>query len=619
MRKVTVVLLFAAQSIFAQNVNDTIAIGEVSILDNRLNTPLSKENRNIYVIDKTQLDKLPVRTLQEALQYATGVDLRQRGPFGSQADISMDGGSFEQTLILLNGIKVMDQQTAHNALNLPVPLEAIDRIEVVRGPAARVYGNNSLTGVINIVTHKPKKTGVFAHTYMGTNFEKDSEDTGKTFTNRGIQFGANLAEDKHQHQLYATHDWGSGYRYNTAFENNKLYYQGNFQFNNENSLAASYGYVKNGFGANGFYAAPGDKDSKEIVETTMVSLQSKHKLSNRLTLAPRVSYRYNFDDYRYFKNNLNSARSKHYSNAIAGEINSTYQLNKGQIGIGAEYRNEQINSTSIKNHTRENVGFYAEYKTDLTDKLNVNVGTYVNYNSQYGWKAFPGIDASYAVTSNLKLVANAGTSQRIPSFNDLYLDQRPGNIGNAEVISEKAFQTEFGFKYNKRNWNFNAYYFYRSITDFIDWVRLTTNEPWQANNFGDLKTHGFNTKVSYQANLAANQSLRFSLSYAYLDPTFSNVDDAYNSKYKIESLKHQIINTIDYQVKNTTVSFANRFNTRQSYKSYWITDIRINHSFKNNISIYADAQNIFNTTYNEAGAIPLPSRWLTVGVKFNGI
>jgi len=619
MRKVTVVLLFAAQSIFAQNVNDTIAMGEVSILDNRLNTPLSKENRNIYVIDKTQLDKLPVRTLQEALQYATGVDLRQRGPFGSQADISMDGGSFEQTLILLNGVKVMDQQTAHNALNLPVPLEAIDRIEVVRGPAARVYGNNSLTGVINIVTRKPKKTGVFAHTYIGTNFEKDSEDTGKTFTNRGVLFGANLAEEKHQHQLYATHDWGSGYRYNTAFENNKLYYQGNFKFNNENSLAASYGYVKNGFGANGFYAAPGDKDSKEIVETTMVSLQSKHKISNRLTLAPRVSYRYNFDDYRYFKNNLNSARSKHYSNAIAGEINSTYQLNKGQIGIGAEYRNEQINSTSIKNHTRENVGFYAEYKTDLTDKLNVNVGTYVNYNSQYGWKAFPGIDASYAVSSNFKLVANAGTSQRIPSFNDLYLDQRPGNIGNAEVISEKAFQTEFGFKYNKRNWNFNAYYFYRSITDFIDWVRLTTNEPWQANNFGDLETHGFNTKVSYKANLAANQSLRFSLSYAYLDPKFSNVDDAYNSKYKIESLKHQVINTIDYQVKNTTISFANRFNTRQSYKSYWITDIRVNHSFKNNISIYADAQNIFNTTYNEAGAIPLPSRWLTVGVKFNGI
>ncbi|WP_313581821.1 TonB-dependent receptor [Chishuiella sp.] len=619
MKKITMVLYFVGQSIFAQNINDTIAIGEVSILDNRLNTPLSKENRNIYVIDKAEINKLPVRTIQEVLQYAAGVDLRQRGPFGSQADISLDGGSFEQTLILLNGIKIMDHQTAHNALNLPIPLEAVEKIEIIRGPAARVYGNNSLTGVINVVTRKPTKTGIYAHTYLGTNFEKDTEDTGDTFINRGIHLGANFAKEKHQHQIFASHDWGNGYRYNTAFENNKLYYQGNFEFNDKNSLIASYGYVKNGFGANGFYAAPGDKNSKEIVETTLATLQSKHQLADRWSLAPRLSYRYNFDDYRYFKNNLNSARSKHYSNSISGEINSTYQLNKGQIGLGAEYRNEQINSTSIKNHTRNNVGFYAEYKTDLTSKLNVNVGTYVNYNSQYGWKAFPGIDASYTVTTNLKLVANAGTSQRIPSFTDLYLDQRPGNIGNPAIESEKAFQTEFGFKYNKRSFSFNGYYFYRSITDFIDWVRLTTNEPWQANNFGDLKTNGFNTKVAYQFNLGNKQLLKVSASYSYLDPKFENVDDKYNSKYKIESLKHQFINTLDYQLGKTTISLANRYNTRQSYKSYWITDLRINHNFKNNLNIYLDAQNIFNTTYNEAGAIPLPSRWLTFGIKFNGI
>lgn len=619
MKKITMVLCLAAQSIFAQNVNDTIAIGEVSILDNRLNTPLSKENRNIYVLSKSEINKLPARSLQDVLQYASGIDLRQRGPFGTQADISMDGGSFEQTLILLNGAKIMDHQTAHNALNLPIPLEAIDRIEVVRGPAARVYGNNSLTGVINIVTRQPKKTGVYANTYFGTNFKKDSEDTDDTYTSRGVQLGANLAKETHQHQLYVSHDWGNGYRYNTAYENNKLYYQGNFQFDDANSLVASYGYVKNGFGSNGFYASPGDKNSKELVETTLVNIQSKHQLSDRISLAPRVSYRYNFDDYRYYKNDLNKARSLHYSNSISGEVNSTYQLNKGQIGVGVEYRNEQISSTSIKNHTRDNVGFYAEYKTDITPKLNVNIGTYVNYNSQYGWQAFPGIDASYAVNSNLKLMVNAGTSQRIPSFTDLYLDQRPGNIGNANVESEKAFQTEIGFKYNKRNWTFNAYYFYRSITDFIDWVRLTSNEPWQAQNFGDLRTHGFNTKVSYLANLSANQSLKFSLSYSYLDPEFKNVDDQYNSKYKIESLKHQLINTIDYSIGRTTLSVANRYNTRQSYKSYWITDARINHSFKNNLSIYFDAQNIFNTTYNEAGAIPLPTTWMSLGIMFTGI
>ena len=78
MKKITMVLCLAAQSIFAQNANDTIAIGEVSILDNRLNTPLSKENRNIYVLSKSEINKLPARSLQDVLQYASGIDLRQR-------------------------------------------------------------------------------------------------------------------------------------------------------------------------------------------------------------------------------------------------------------------------------------------------------------------------------------------------------------------------------------------------------------------------------------------------------------------------------------------------------------------------------------------------------------
>ena len=619
MNKLFYSLLVISSLLNAQHRNDTIAINEVILNNNRLNTPLSKENRNIAIIGKQEIKKLPVKTLQEVLQYASGIDLRQRGPFGSQADVSMDGGSFEQTLILVNGVKIMDHQTAHNALNLPLPLEAIERIEVVRGPAARIYGNNSLTGVINIVTKKVQKSGFYGHTYFGTNFEKDEEETNKLFTNRGIQIGGNLSLNQQQHQLYLSHEIGNGFRYNTAFENNKLYYQGNFEINSNHTIEASYGYVKNGFGANGFYAAPGDLNSKEVIETTLAVVQSNHQLSEKWTLIPRISYRYNFDDYRYFKNDLNRARSKHYSNSVSTELNSNYKFNKGQLGVGIEYRNEQINSTSIKNHTRNNVGFYAEYKTDLTPKLNTNIGTYVNYNSQYGWQFFPGIDASYAINSNFKLIGNIGTSQRIPSFTDLYLDQRPGNIGNENVVAEKAFQTEIGLKYYHKNWTFNTYYFYRNISDFIDWVRLSTNEPWQANNFGDMTTNGFNTKVAYKLQLNENNLLKFDFSYAFLDPKFKNVDPKFSSKYKIESLKHQFISTINYQFKETSFMLANRYNTRQSYKSYWITDVRLNQNFKKNIGIYLDAQNLFNTKYNEIGAIPLPSRWLSVGLKYTGI
>lgn len=619
MKRIFILVSFIGYCSKAQEARDTIAIQEVTLLENRLHTAVSKENRNVYIVDKAQIDRLPAKTIQEVLQYASGIDLRQRGPFGSQADISMDGGSFEQTLILLNGSKVIDQQTAHNALNLPIPLEAVERIEVIRGPAARVYGNNSLTGVINIVTRKPRQNGLYGHSYFGTSFKKDTEDSNEMFSNRGIQLGGTLAQEKHQHQLFLSHETGNGTRYNTAFENNKVYYQGNVEFNQNHHLMASYGYVKNGFGANGFYAAPGDKDSKEIVETSIVMLQSKHQLSDRWHLTPRMSYRYNFDDYRYFKHNLNRARSKHYSNALAGEINATYTLNRGKLGFGAEYRHEQINSTSINAHTRDNIGLYAEYKTDLTERLNINAGAYINYNSQYDWQIFPGIDASYKLTKELKIVGNIGTSQRIPSFTDLYLDQRPGNIGNSNLKSEKAFQTEIGFKWMKSNWSVNAYYFYRNINQFIDWVRQNTDEPWQATNFGDLKTNGFNAKVNYQHVFNDQQQLKMSLSYAYLDPKFEQINTEIASKYRIESLKHQLINTIDFQIKNWNFSIANRYLTRQSYKSYWISDVRINHNLLKNMNIYLDVQNLWNTSYHEAGSIPLPTRWMSIGIKWNGI
>src|SRR5690606_40560633 len=118
-----------------------------------------------------------------------GVETRQRGGFGTQADISIDGGSYQQTLVLLNGVKIHDHQTAHNSLNLPVPVEVIERIEILRGPAARIYGVNALTGAVNIVTKKADSNQVFAHVFGGSNFKKDEENDSGMYNNRGVQFG----------------------------------------------------------------------------------------------------------------------------------------------------------------------------------------------------------------------------------------------------------------------------------------------------------------------------------------------------------------------------------------------------------------------------------------------
>jgi outer membrane cobalamin receptor len=609
-------LVFIGADVCAQTQKDTINIDEVIIHENRFSTPISKKNRNVYVIDKAVIAKLPGRSIQEVLQYANGVDLRQRGPFGSQADVSIDGGSFEQTVVLINGTKIIDSQTAHNMLNLPIPVELIERIEIIRGPAALTYGINSLTGAINIITKKPTQSGLLINSYAGSNFEKATQGSGDTFYGTGIQVGGVLSKEKHQHSLFASHDKSNGYRYNTDFENNKIYYQGNYQLNDTNEILSSFGYINNGFGANGFYAAPGDKNSNEVVQTTFASVQSKHTLSDKWTLMPRLSYRYNYDDYRYYGNaNLTAGRSQHYTNSVAAEVNTSYKMESGELGFGAEARSEDISSSNIGEHRRENVGIYLQYRTVFLEKLDVNVGAYLNYNSSYKWQVYPGLDASYAITNAFKIVGNIGTSQRIPSFTDLYLNQRPGNIGNPDLNTENAFQSELGLKYSKAALSFNANYFYRKISNFIDWTRTVTTNPWQSNNYGNLNTRGFNMRSNYSARLSNDSKLNINLAYSYLDFKFENEIPNVYSKYLVSSLEHQVTNTIDFQHKNFSFLLATRFNQRVTGPSYWINDFRVSQGVKK-VTVYVDAQNIFNTTYYEVGAVPLPSRWFSLGVKF---
>ena len=612
-----VLLLGLYQSVaMAQNKNilQEQNLQELVVQGNRLQIQLSKQNRNIDVITAQEIQKLPARSVNEILSYISGVDIRQRGPFGSQADISVDGGSFEETLILLNGIKVMDQQTAHNTLNLPIPTEAIERIEILRGPAARVYGVNSLTGAINIVTKSPQANSLFANVFAGSNFKKDEEGSDALYNGRGIQLGGGIAKEKQGHQLYASHESGTGYRYNTAYHNNRVFYQGEVRPNQQNKIDVLAGFVRSSFGANGFYAAPGDKESKEIVNTTLVSIRSKHTLGDRFTLSPQIGYRYNFDDYQYYRYDLSKARSQHYSHGLSAEVNGNYTLHFGDIGFGAEMRNDKINSNSIGHHERQNYGLYAEFRTEEINKVNLNVGAYVNYNSAYGWQVFPGLDFSYQFQPGFRLVLNSGTSQRIPSFTDLYL-QQAGNIGNSAVVSETAYQVEGGLKYDKQGFSAKAIVFFREIDDFIDWTKLLVADPWQANNVGAQSTTGLNVQAQYVLGQQAKHHWNFNLGYTYLSPEFKDQPANTLSKYKIESLRHQLVAKVAWQYHNWSVLAAERYQERISYRDYFLTDLRLNFNQKQ-FDYSLDCQNIFDKTYIEAAAIPMPGRWFSLGVKY---
>ncbi|HLT87588.1 MAG TPA: TonB-dependent receptor [Sphingobacterium sp.] len=592
----------------------TDSIQEVIVHANRLQIPFSKDNRNVEILSAEQIKQLPVKNLNEVLGLLNGVDLRQRGPFGTQADVSIDGGSFEQTLVLVNGAKVSDAQTAHHSLNLPIPLDAIERIEVLRGAAARIYGINALTGAINIITKTVDKTSIQANVYTGSSFKnRDEEDKEGIYYHAGTQIGASWFGNKHQHQLYYNKEKSNGQRYNTASQNDKIFYQGSLAIDDRNEMEWLGSYMYNRFGANGFYAAPGDRESEEIVETVFAAIGSKHQLSERFYLSPRVTNRYNEDDYRYFKHNLSSARSRHYTNAFSMELNSRYQTMFGDFGLGLESRFDRIASSNMGNHDRSNHGAYAEFRTEQIKNMTINVGAYINYNTQYGWQVYPGIDLGYSITPNWKIVFNTGSSQRIPSFTDLYLNQRPGNIGNPDLFSEDAWQTEGAIKFQSTNFIAHGGYFYRNIRDFIDWIRMDVNDPYQPFNIGKNKIHGINTNFLYTIQ-ASDIRYRVNLGYNYLHASQEQTDGVI-SKYSLENLKHQAKLLLMANNSVWNASIANRFQQRISDKSYFLTDLRIGYSFPF-LSVYADAQNIFDVTYIETSAIPMPGRWYSLGIKY---
>lgn len=244
----------------------------------------------------------------------------------------------------------------------------------------------------------------------------------------------------------------------------------------------------------------------------------------------------------------------------------------------------------------------------------MTLGAYSQYNSTYQWSVYPGIDLSYQVNHIWQLIASAGSSERLPSFNDLYLNQAPGNIGNPNLQPETAWQTELGWRMNKENLLWQTHFFYREVADFIDWNRSSMQEPYQTRNHGQFHTFGLTTTLKQQWNLT-HGSLRAKASYTYLSPKQNLSNNQLISKYQLESLRHQALGQISYQMNHWDFTLAARFQERLSYTDYCLLDMRMGYSTKY-FSYYFDAQNITDKTYVEAGAVPLFGRWFSLGIIY---
>ena len=622
--KLYLILVFLVSFISARAQTDslrTVELANVIIAENRLEVPFSESARSIRVITRADIARTPAQSVNELLTYVTGVDVRQRGPGGVQADVSIRGGTFEQTLVLINGVKVSDPQTGHHQMNLPVTLDAIERIEVIKGPAARVYGQNAFAGAINIVTRVPDQPQVTAGAYGGD------------FQTFGGNVGLTLPGQQYRQHLSLSHDRSEGYRTNADYRVTNAFYQ-SYLKTKSGQFNMMAGHSRRAFGADNFYV-PESRGAEEYEEvtTSLLSLDYQGK-AGRWTYQPRVYGRRNHDDYVYLRSSPAAYRNLHTTHVGGAELNTTYRNAWGLTGLGAEVRHERIDSNGIRTlrdtsgaaidtvtvpflgqRQRTLLGFFAEHRFYFFDRLDVTPGLYVNWYSDYGWNYFPGIDASLEIDASWRLFANVGRSFRIPTYTDLYYEG-PNNVGNDGLQPEDAVTYEGGVKYfGKTVWG-QASYFRRDASQLIDWVRLNEEDLWQSRNFYDVNVQGIEAGINFDFSRGENPLFRtLSFNYTYLNADLTDTEAA-ESRYALDILNHQLVLGADHRIwRNLRHNLRARYLERATLKDYFLLDSRVYYQTEG-LNLYVEATNLTNTEYTEAGYVPMPGRWLRAGVSY---
>ena len=611
----------------------------------RIPLKASETGRSISILTKEQIQQLPATTFYELLQTICGVEVQSRGGFGVQGDIVMRGSTFSQVLVLIDGMKINDPLTGHFNCYVPVSNMEIERIEILKGAGASMYGPDAVGGVINIITKgfDSLKNGTSSSGTINYGDNNLISSTASVFHKANkFYVGLGLSINKSDGNSIlpvALNDSTTLEGYKNYFDIKNISLSGGYKINDLWELKFRSSILSSDFNARYFYTSYASDKSTEITSNWFNRVQLLRKTEKGSILDINASYKRSSDEFLYSPASNANIHKMDYVNFT---VNNSNEINNKLIfksGIQGDLR--KIESNDRGNHSDYHFGAYfmGVYKSN---NLVLTTVAREDYDENYGFEFCPQINAAYNI-SNVVLRASAGKSIRAADYTERYNNNLALKtylrLGNPNLIAERGWSEEIGINYYPfKNTLFKATIFSRQSNNIIDYILTNESEIGSvsdvgsltsgadylfARNIKDVNVNGFELELNTKFLLSESSTLDWQIGYTYTDITNDNLG-IYLSSFAKHLVNSQVIlkyNSFQFSLsglfKERNTQLAESISTELK-SSYALLNARLGYGFlENKLSINIQVLNLANTKYQNILGAKMPGRWLMGGISWN--
>ena len=564
--------------------------------------PLEESDRSVNVYPLAH-SSLLFGSLTDALSLDSSVQVQARAPGGVQGDLSIRGGGPGQSLILIDGIRLSDAQSAHHDLDLPIPIDAVNHIEILRGSGSTLYGSEAVAGVVNVVTdpsNESEKLEMRLRAGYG-NFSTNEESGFVAFRQ-----GALSQRFSFEREL------SGGFRDDRDYRNLALASQ-SWVRTRLGLTRVFLSLLDRPFGADQFY---GNFNSWERTKTWLATLSQDLGKNTLFSLG----YRRHTDLYVLLRNNPAYYTNRHedetWDAALRRHDFLRPSTNRQSVGVfyGAELLTDHVASNNLGVHSRKQAALYGSLDVRFWRRFSLSAGDRQEFYGDAGTIhsiAVPSVSGGFWLASKAKLRASVNRAFRLPNYTDLYYHD-PANIGNPNLRPEHAMNYEGGMDvYPAEHWRGSVTVFSRHETDDIDYVRANSSAIWQALNFGRLTLTGVEGSLEW----APGKEQKFDLQYTGLHGAQAALE-GFQSKYVFNYPTQQAV--FAWQAASSRGWIARvRAGVTDQYQrdAYFLLDAYAAW-VRSPLHPYIRLTNLTNADYQPVYGVTMPGRAALVGVEW---